>query len=517
MEAARPGAGAVRIACVPRVLGTNAYHRLLYDALSREGIDRVDGVGLRVRALPRRDRPVDVLHLHWPEAYYRTAGGRLRRRVLGALKVALLGVRLAVARRRGYRIAWTVHQVHPHERQTPVLERVASRVVATFAHALLVHDEATLADVRRSLGLRATMKAHVVPHGSYADAYPRRRSRDEVRGELGIAPEAHVFLAFGHVRAYKSLDTLLDAFARVRRPDAVLLVAGQVHDEAVRRSLERAAAADDRIRLRLGFVADEDVADLFGAADTAVVTRADGGTSGALVLARSLGLPVIATDAPAYRAVAGSAAQYAAAGDADAFAAAMSAASRDGAGETPGELPSWEVVARQTAHVLRRVVARGTADDRADVLLVASSGGHLLQLLALSDAWRSERRMWVVEDTSDARSLLKAEHAVLIPWLTERSVPGLLRGLALAVRTLRRHRPAVVITTGAAPAVPFAWVAFALRIKIVYVESITRIDEPSLSCRLIGRFADRVYVQWPELQASVRGARYAGAVLEAAA
>ena len=49
-------------------------------------------------------------------------------------------------------------------------------------------------------------------------------------------------------------------------------------------------------------------------------------------------------------------------------------------------------------------------------------------------------------------------------------------------------------------------------IKIAYVESLARAERPSLSCRLAAPAADRVYVQWPELQAAMPRARYAGNV-----
>jgi UDP-N-acetylglucosamine:LPS N-acetylglucosamine transferase len=69
-----------------------------------------------------------------------------------------------------------------------------------------------------------------------------------------------------------------------------------------------------------------------------------------------------------------------------------------------------------------------------------------------------------------------------------------------------------VLTTGAAVAVPFVWMARARGIKIAYVESLARAERPSLSCRLSSPAADRVYVQWPELQAAMPRARYAGNV-----
>ena len=145
-------------------------------------------------------------------------------------------------------------------------------------------------------------------------------------------------------------------------------------------------------------------------------------------------------------------------------------------------------------------------------MLVCSTGGHLLQLNALRDAWEGHSRLWVTFDKSDARSLLDGEAVVYAYGPTNRNVPNLLRNLALAWGIVRASRPRVLVTTGAGVAVPFAWVARLSGCRVVYVESITRIDGPSLSCRLIAPVADRIYVQWPELLTVLRRARYAGNV-----
>jgi UDP-N-acetylglucosamine:LPS N-acetylglucosamine transferase len=70
----------------------------------------------------------------------------------------------------------------------------------------------------------------------------------------------------------------------------------------------------------------------------------------------------------------------------------------------------------------------------------------------------------------------------------------------------------VLVTTGAGVAVPFAWLSRLYGTRVVYVESFTRIDSVSLSCRLISPFTERVYVQWPEALQLVRHARYVGNV-----
>jgi beta-1,4-N-acetylglucosaminyltransferase len=150
---------------------------------------------------------------------------------------------------------------------------------------------------------------------------------------------------------------------------------------------------------------------------------------------------------------------------------------------------------------------------RVDLLLVCSAGGHLLQLQLLRAAWEPHTRLWVTHDKEDARSLLTTERVVYAYAPTTRSLPNLLRNLGLAALLVWQARPRVVLTTGAGIAVPFAWIARALGARVIYVESLTRIEGPSLSCRLIAPVADSVYVQWPELVAALPRARFAGNVL----
>jgi beta-1,4-N-acetylglucosaminyltransferase len=144
------------------------------------------------------------------------------------------------------------------------------------------------------------------------------------------------------------------------------------------------------------------------------------------------------------------------------------------------------------------------------LLLVCSSGGHLMQLHELRAAWEPFPRTWVTFDKSDARSLLRDERVIHAFGPTNRNVPNLLRNLRLAWSVIRRERPAAVLTTGAGVAVPFAWIAKLHRIPIVYVESFTRIDGLSLSARMIAPVASRLYGQWPELAQRTSRVRFAG-------
>jgi beta-1,4-N-acetylglucosaminyltransferase len=155
---------------------------------------------------------------------------------------------------------------------------------------------------------------------------------------------------------------------------------------------------------------------------------------------------------------------------------------------------------------------RGGKDTRVQVLLVCSSGGHLLQLYSLRSAWERLTRSWVSFDKSDVRSLLDGEDVRYAYGPTNRNVPNLLRNIRLAFRVVSETRPDVLVTTGAGVAVPFAWVARARGAKVVYVESLTRIDGVSLSCKLIRPIASRMYVQWPETTKALKGSRFVGNV-----
>jgi beta-1,4-N-acetylglucosaminyltransferase len=147
------------------------------------------------------------------------------------------------------------------------------------------------------------------------------------------------------------------------------------------------------------------------------------------------------------------------------------------------------------------------------ILLVASSGGHLLQLVQLKDAWERSRRVWVTFDKPDSRSLLAGEEVIYAFHPTNRNVLNLVRNLALALRVVWRLRPEAVVTTGAGVAVPFCYVARGAGARVVYIESFSRIERPSLTGRLVHPIVHRFFVQWPELLRHFSKAEFRGSLL----
>jgi UDP-N-acetylglucosamine:LPS N-acetylglucosamine transferase len=155
-----------------------------------------------------------------------------------------------------------------------------------------------------------------------------------------------------------------------------------------------------------------------------------------------------------------------------------------------------------------------SASSPRKILLVASNGGHLLQLLQLADLWPKARRHWVTFQKSDSESLLADEQITWAYHPTNRSILNLLRNFGLALRIVRSRDIQAIVTTGAGVAVPFAVVGRLAGVKVVYIESMARVSSPSLTGRLIYPFANTYIVQWPELQRFFGRAQSFGTVFD---
>lgn len=152
------------------------------------------------------------------------------------------------------------------------------------------------------------------------------------------------------------------------------------------------------------------------------------------------------------------------------------------------------------------------AQHHPKICLVCSSGGHLTQLHMLESWWRDKDRLWVTFDKEDANSLLKGERVIHCFYPTNRNLRNLLRNTALAWRVLRRERPDVIVSTGAAVAVPFMYLGRLFGARTVYIEVFDRIDRPTLTGRIIRPITDLFVVQWPTMERVYKGSVNLGSI-----
>ena len=134
------------------------------------------------------------------------------------------------------------------------------------------------------------------------------------------------------------------------------------------------------------------------------------------------------------------------------------------------------------------------------ICLVGSSAGHLTHLYMLRPFWEKEERFWVTFDKEDARSLLENERMYPCYFPTNRSLKALIINTRLAWKVLRKEKPDLIVSSGAAAAVPFFYLGKLFGAKLMYMEVFDRIDRPTLTGRLVYPITDTFVVQWEEMK-----------------
>lgn len=132
------------------------------------------------------------------------------------------------------------------------------------------------------------------------------------------------------------------------------------------------------------------------------------------------------------------------------------------------------------------------------VCLVGSSGGHLTHLYMLKPFWENKDRFWVTFDKQDAKSILKDERMYPCYYPTNRNIKNLIRNIGVAWKVFRKEKPDVIISSGAAVAVPFFYLGKLFGKKLIYIEVFDRIDKPTMTGKMVYPIVDKFIVQWEE-------------------
>lgn len=189
------------------------------------------------------------------------------------------------------RVVMTEHGLHQLQENAGYRRRVRRYLRQADAMTFVAAEQAEY--FRDQLG-GDPARMHVVPNGV------QLRERDaaqrlELRGALGVAADAFVWLYAGRLNEVKNLPLLLAAFAALPEPlraRSELLLAGDGPERAL---LER-RAAELGIGGRLQFLgARSDIPALLNAADAFVMSSRTEGLPMALLEAMGTGVPCVAT------------------------------------------------------------------------------------------------------------------------------------------------------------------------------------------------------------------------------
>ena len=145
--------------------------------------------------------------------------------------------------------------------------------------------------------------------------------------------------------------------------------------------------------------------------------------------------------------------------------------------------------------------------------LVASAGGHLVELLKVAGPCIGPKTFAVTTSEVVQNAFAGAVRTYVVGECNRQHLFRVVAVLLRCVRILRQERPDVIISTGAAVGCVMCLLAKLLGAKVIWLDSITNVDRPSLSGRMVRPFADLFLVQWPELTGKRQDVEYAGAVV----
>ncbi|MFP5433715.1 MAG: glycosyltransferase, partial [Alphaproteobacteria bacterium] len=217
----------------------------------------------------------DIVHIHWPEALVSHPV-----RLMANLKALVFFFAIITWRLRRTRLVATVHNITPHEDLAGVRSRIVDFWWRSADERVYLSDE-----VRKQAPMGP---GTFVPHQSYS---PLASANTEHAGHI---------LLFGFLRRYKSIESVISASARTESPVPVRIVGAPI-PSAYGDELVAQCAALSNVTIELGALDDEDLHRAVAQASAVIVPYPHLYSSGAVILAMSVGVPVILVDSPVAR------------------------------------------------------------------------------------------------------------------------------------------------------------------------------------------------------------------------
>lgn len=276
----------LRVLAWPARTTLNPYNELLADSIQRRG-HRVEGFSRRRALLGNWD----IMHLHWPENLV-TQGS-----VTGDFKrLVWFGALLRWLKWRGVSVVWTVHNAGSHSRRHPRLERTLRRLLSARVSGFIYLNEHDLSECNEYSRKHICPATFHIPHGHYLPVLPYNATSSQSRADR------RWILYFGQIKPYKGVEHLVQAHRALEEPARnPIQILGKCEDQDIRSTLIKAQGP--LLDLHLGFFDNVQLMEAAERSLLVVLPYCEVTNSGSLMMALSLGLPVLTTEYPAAREV----------------------------------------------------------------------------------------------------------------------------------------------------------------------------------------------------------------------
>lgn len=154
------------------------------------------------------------------------------------------------------------------------------------------------------------------------------------------------------------------------------------------------------------------------------------------------------------------------------------------------------------------------SEKRIKICFAASSGGHYEQLMMLKPLME-KYDSFVVTEKTDYDAMAKDEKTYYMYQVNRREKTFILRmiqNVLLSLKVYLKEKPDVVICTGVLAVIPICLISKFMGKKLIYIESFAKVTSPTETGKLLYKFADQFYVQWPQMLKVYPKAIYLGGI-----
>ncbi|MBO0589173.1 PssD/Cps14F family polysaccharide biosynthesis glycosyltransferase [Sporosarcina sp. E16_8] len=146
-------------------------------------------------------------------------------------------------------------------------------------------------------------------------------------------------------------------------------------------------------------------------------------------------------------------------------------------------------------------------------VLISSTGGHWTQLNEIYSKSKDKTKISLITEKNDSN---KTRNDILFLKQQDRKnkefIFTFIYNVILSLYYVMKIRPDIVVSTGAGSVLPFLIFSKLFGARVVFIESFAKIHTPTITGRIVYKFADHFYVQWPTMLEKYPKAEYKGSL-----
>lgn len=151
------------------------------------------------------------------------------------------------------------------------------------------------------------------------------------------------------------------------------------------------------------------------------------------------------------------------------------------------------------------------------VIFVSSSGGHFSEILRLEKLFNEYDYILVTEKTDITYDYKDKYNMQFLKYGPNKNklkyIWAIIYNVFKCISIVVSYKPETIITTGAQVGGIMCFIGKLFGKKIIYIESLAKIDSLSVTGRNVYKFADKFYVQWETLANKYERAEYIGRLM----